>query len=206
MLRKLFEEGYLNPFRILIKEQVRLNISPEEVIILSALLTLTEKKKNTVSIYSLSKLTTMNSAKVGEVFNQLIDNGFVHTELELKSDGKEKEVFSMEPFFNKIEALFLQDIQERDATKGNEDIAYVLNYLEKSFDKPLKPLDIEIVKEWFTESYSRTDIEKAIKTSLDHHRKTVSYVDRVLRSDDVYESKLDDNKKKALEKLIRGIK
>lgn len=206
MIKKLFEEGYLNAYKILLKEQIRLNITPEELVVLSALLSLYERKRTTVSINVLAKLTTLSPSKTGEVFNHLIENGYIGTELELKNDGKEKEVFSLDLLFDKMAMLFNADILQSSHSKKDQDIASVISGIEKSFNKALSPYDLEIVKEWFVESFTKEQIDKSIIICLEHHRKTVSYIDRVLRSMDTFESNLDDQKRDTIHKLIRGVK
>lgn len=206
MLRKLLEDGYLNAHRILLKEQVRLNIKPDDIVILSALLSLYEKKRNTVSISALAKMTSLTSSKAGEVFNHLIEQGYVSTELELKSDGKEKEVFSLDLLFDKITNMFKADIEQSKNQKHDQDISYIITHIEKTLSKSLSPYDLEIIKEWFTEHFTRVQIEKAIEVALDHHRKTVSYIDRVLRSSETFEKELDEKKRETIDKLIRGVK
>ncbi|MDY0210403.1 MAG: DnaD domain protein [Acholeplasma sp.] len=206
MFKKLVEEGYLNAHKILLKEQTRLNISPDEIIILSALITLLERKKMTVSMQSLAKLTTLNSAKVGEVFNHLIESGLVQTELELKSDGKEKEVFSLNPLFSKIEQLFKQDLVQADMVKQTNDVTYIISKMESVFNKSLTPFELEIVKEWFSEGFTKSQMDQAIEVCINHNRKTANYMDRVIRSNDVYDSNLDEEKKQTIHKLIRGIR
>ena len=206
MFRKMIEEGYLNIHKLLLKEQQHLGLQAEEVVLLSALATLLEKKKNTVSITALSKTINYPVSKTGDLFTDLIQRGFIHTELELKSDGKEKEIFSLQPLFDKIKSVFEAEIKLQTESKNESDIVYIIKAIEKAFNRALSAFDLEMVKEWFTESFSKTQIEGAIQVTLNHHRKTVSYIDRVLRSDDLMPTELDDKKKAAIDKLIRGIK
>lgn len=206
MFKKLIEEGYLNGHKLLLKEQSRLGLHAEEVILLSAFLTLLEKKKNTVSITALAKTINHPVSKTGDLFTELIQKGFINTELELKADGKEKEVFNMDPLFDKIRALFEADIKQQKEVKQDSDIVYIIQAIEKAFNRSLSAFDLEMVKEWFTESFTKVQIESALQVTLNHHRKTVSYIDRVLRSDDLQPTELDDKKKAAIDKLMRGIK
>ncbi len=206
MFRKLIEDGYLNIHKLLLKEQQRLGLQAEEVILLSALATLLEKKKNTVSITALSKTINHPVSRTGDLFTDLVKRGYLNTELELKSDGKEKEVFTLEPLFDKIKSIFEAEIKQQKESKSESDIVYVIQAIEKAFGRTLSAFDLEMVKEWFTESFTKAQIEGAIQVTLNHHRKTVSYIDRVLRSDDLMPTELDDKKKAAIDKLIRGIK
>lgn len=206
MFRKMIEDGYLNIHKLLLKEQQRLGLQAEEVVLLSALATLLEKKKNTVSITALSKAINYPVSKTGDLFTELIKRGYLNTELELKSDGKEKEVFTLEPLFDKIKSTFEAEIKQQRESKNESDIVYIIQAIEKAFGRTLSAFDLEMVKEWFSESFTKAQMEGAIQVTLNHHKKTVSYIDRVLRSDDLMPTELDDKKKAAIDKLIRGIK
>ncbi|MBM7452832.1 DNA replication protein [Acholeplasma morum] len=206
MLKRLIEDGYLNAHKLLLKEQTRLGVSPDEIVILSALITLLEKKKLNVSVQALAKLTNLNTQRTGEVFNHLIERNLVHTELELKSDGKEKEVFSLDPLFTKIEELFKADIQIVNQSKQEKDIQLIIQQIEETFKKSVTPFDLEMIKEWFIEGFTKEEMDKALETCRNHNRKTTNYMDRVLRSKDEFKEEINESKKETIHKLIRGIR
>ncbi len=206
MLKRLIEDGYLNAHKLLLKEQTRLGVSPDEIVILSALITLLEKKKLNVSMQALAKLTNLNTQRTGEVFNHLIETNLVHTELELKSDGKEKEVFSLDPLFTKIEELFKADIQIVNQSKQEKDIQLIIQQIEETFKKSVTPFDLEMIKEWFIEGFTKEEMDKALETCRNHNRKTTNYMDRVLRSKDEFKEEINESKKETIHKLIRGIR
>lgn len=206
MLKRLIEDGYLNAHKLLLKEQTRLGVSPDEIVILSALITLLEKKKLNVSMQALAKLTNLNTQRTGEVFNHLIETNLVHTELELKSDGKEKEVFSLDPLFTKIEELFRADTQIVNQSKQEKDIQLIIQQIEETFKKSVTPFDLEMIKEWFIEGFTKEEMDKALETCRNHNRKTTNYMDRVLRSKDEFKEEINESKKETIHKLIRGIR
>ena len=206
MLKRLIEDGYLNAHKLLLKEQTRLGVSPDEIVVLSALITLLEKKKLNVSMQALAKLTNLNTQRTGEVFNHLIETNLVHTELELKSDGKEKEVFSLDPLFTKIEELFKADIQIVNQSKQEKDIQLIIQQIEETFKKSVTPFDLEMIKEWFIEGFTKEEMDKALETCRNHNRKTTNYMDRVLRSKDEFKEEINESKKETIHKLIRGIR
>jgi DNA replication protein len=141
----MIEEGYLNIHKLLLKEQQHLGLQAEEVVLLSALATLLEKKKNTVSITALSKTINYPVSKTGDLFTDLIQRGFIHTELELKTDGKEKEVFSLQPLFDKIKSAFEAEIKLQTESKNESDIVYIIKAIEKAFNRSLSAFDLEMV-------------------------------------------------------------
>ena len=155
---------------------------------------------------ALAKLTNLNTQRTGEVFNHLIERNLVHTELELKSDGKEKEVFSLDPLFTKIEELFKADIQIVNQYKQEKDIQLIIQQIEETFKKSVTPFDLEMIKEWFIEGFTKEEMGKALETCRNHNRKTTNYMDRVLRSKDEFKEEINESKKETIHKLIRGIR
>jgi len=80
---------------------------------------------------------------------------------------------------------------------------YVIRVLEKTFDKPLTPRYLEIVKQWFTDEYTKEEIDQAIETTKEHGRKSVNYVDKILRSETfAQETNIDEKTADFLRKLV----
>ena len=91
----------MNLHKLLLKEYIRLGINEQEMIILSQLITLAEKKKHNLSLISIARMTHFSSNEVGEILDNLMTKKLLMTELEMKNDGKEREVFSLSPLFEK---------------------------------------------------------------------------------------------------------
>ncbi len=203
----MIEEGYLNLHKLLLKEYVRLGINEKEVIVLSQLATMLEKKKRTLSLKSIARMTHLSSNEVGELVEQLIVNQFVSTELELKNDGKEREIFSLNPLFDKIIQLFKEDLKVENDKQSDNEIKAVITNLEDVFRKSLKPYDLQMIQQWFIDGYNKKEIDQALEVAVNHNKLNLNYLDRILRTtDETYDDELDDEKRDLINKLIRGVK
>lgn len=203
----MIEEGYLNLHKLLLKEYVRLGINEKEVIVLSQLATMLEKKKHTLSLKSIARMTHLSSNEVGELLEQLIVNQFVSTELELKNDGKEREIFSLNPLFDKIIQLFKEDLKDENEKQSDNEIKAVITNLEDVFRKSLKPYDLQMIQQWFIDGYNKKEIDQALEVAINHNKLNLNYLDRILRTtDETYDDELDDEKRDLINKLIRGVK
>ncbi|CCV65377.1 DNA replication protein DnaD [Paracholeplasma brassicae] len=207
MFNKMIEEGYLNLHKLLLKEYVRLGINEKEVIVLSQLATMLEKKKHTLSLKSIARMTHLSSNEVGELLEQLIVNQFVSTELELKNDGKEREIFSLNPLFDKIIQLFKEDLKVENEKQSDNEIKAVITNLEDVFRKSLKPYDLQMIQQWFIDGYNKKEIDQALEVAINHNKLNLNYLDRILRTtDEMNDDDLDDEKRDLINKLIRGVK
>ncbi|HBT59376.1 MAG TPA: hypothetical protein DEA45_00970 [Acholeplasmataceae bacterium] len=207
MFNKMIEEGYLNLHKLLLKEYVRLGINEKEVIVLSQLATMLEKKKHTLSLKSIARMTHLSSNEVGELLEQLIVNQFVSTELELKNDGKEREIFSLNPLFDKIIQLFKEDLKVENEKQLDNEIKAVITNLEDVFRKSLKPYDLQMIQQWFIDGYNKIEIDQALEVAINHNKLNLNYLDRILRTtDEMNDDDLDDEKRDLINKLIRGVK
>lgn len=203
MVEKLFDEGLLNYHQLVLDYQSKLNLTSDEVIILIQLLNLAQKKRYNLSTLSLSRMTSFKTNAVGEIVNSLFEKDIITIQFERKANqDKISEAFDLSPFFNKIDELFLEAIEKEKETKSISDVEYIIKVLEKVFDKPLSPRYLEIVKQWFTDGYSKEEMDQAIETTINHGRKTVNYVDRILRSETYdQESTIDEKTAEFLRKL-----
>lgn len=206
MFNKMIEEGYINLHKLLLKEYTRLGLQEKEVVVLSQLVSLIEKKKQTLSLKSIARMTHFSSNEVGEILEQLIVNQYISTGLEMKQDGKEREIFSLAPLYTKITELFLEDVKEEKEKQNDNEIRQVILTLEEVFRKSLKPYDLQMIQQWFMDGYQKKDVDLALETAVNHHKLNMNYMDRIIRSNDerVLDD-LDDEKKELIDKLIKGI-
>lgn len=203
MLEKLFYEGLLDYQKLLIKYYQTLNFTAEEHLILLNLFILAEKKRFNLSTTTLARQTGYKMTEAGEIINSLFEKEIINIELVRKNDGKMGEIFSLQPFFEKIEFLLREEIEKDESNKEVTDQEYVIKEIEKVFNKPLSPTHFEIVRGWFVDGYKKREILEALEITIDHKRKTVNYTDRILRSESFHEtSTIDDKTAEILRKLV----
>ena len=83
------------------------------------------------------------------------------------------------------------------------DIEAIIEKIEELQGRSLSFNHLEMVRQWFSENYKKKEIEEAIKITISHKRKSINYVDRVLRSEISLEaSSIDEETEKALRRLV----
>jgi len=204
MVRKLFEDGFLKYHEILFEYQSKLDLTSDELVVLIQLANLAQKRRYNLSTLTIARMTSFKTNVVGDIINSLFEKDIISIQFERKTaTEKISEVFDLSPLFDKITKFLKEDLLKEKETKSITDVEYVIRVLEKVFDKPLTPRYLEMVKQWFTDGYSKEEIDQAIETTQKHGRKSVNYVDKVLRSE-VYdqESTIDEKTADFLRKLV----
>lgn len=204
MVEKLFEEGLLNYHQLIIEYQTKLDLTSNELIVLIQLLNLAQRRRYNLSTLTLSRMTSLKTNVVGDIVNSLFEKDIISIHFERRTaQEKISEVFDLKPLFFKIEELLEEVIEKEKETKSESDVEYVIKVLEKVFDKPLSPRYLEMTRQWFTDGYTKEEIDQAIETTQNHGRKTVNYVDRILRSETYdQESTIDEKTAEFLRKLV----
>lgn len=204
MIGKLFDKGLINYHQLIFEYQSKLELTSDEVVVLMQLLNLAQRKRYSLSTLTLARMTSLKTNVVGEIVNSLFEKDIISIQFERKtSNEKLKEVFDLKPLFAKIVDFLEEDIERDKEIKSITDIEYVIRVLEKTFDKPLTPRYLEIVKQWFTDEYTKEEIDQAIETTKEHGRKSVNYVDKILRSETfAQETNIDEKTADFLRKLV----
>ena len=160
MLIKLFEEGLIDYQKLLFKYHQNFNLTADEYLIMEHLLLLAERKRYNLSTNYLARLSGYKMNQVGEIINSLFEKELITIELERKSEGKLGEIFSLMPFFDKITTLIMEEINKQKEEKTISDQEYIIKELERAFAKPLSPTAFEIVRQWFSEGFSKMKFMK----------------------------------------------
>lgn len=204
MIGKLFDKGLINYHQLIFEYQSKLELTSDEVVVLMQLLNLAQRKRYSLSTLTLARMTSLKTNVVGEIVNSLFEKDIISIQFERKtSNEKLKEVFDLKPLFAKILDFLEEDIERDKEIKSITDIEYVIRVLEKTFDKPLTPRYLEIVKQWFIDEYTKEEIDQAIETTKEHGRKSVNYVDKILRSETfAQETNIDEKTANFLRKLV----
>lgn len=203
ILKRLFEDYDLAIERILVKESKRLKLTMKEMSILLALFSI-YKKRRTFTMASLSRRVELANDEIGAAIESLIDKNLLIISLENK-DGKEREVFSLDQVFIKIESLYRQDEIERIK---NEELTYIsktIQLFEQGLGRSLLPYELENVRRWYEDkTYTHEAIIKAIESARD--KVSIKYVERILNQIIPDEIEIDSDVEKALDEVFKNIR
>lgn len=202
MLEKIFEEGLLDYQKLLLRFYLKLELTHEEYIILLHLFTLAERRRYNLSTLSLARMSGFKQTQVGEIINSLFEKNIITIELEKRED-KMGETFKLTPLFLKITEIFESELEEEKNAENLSDIEAIIEKIEELQGRSLSFNHVEMVRQWFSDDYKRKEIEEAIEITISHKRKSINYVDRILRSETLGEvSSIEKKKKKALRRLV----
>ncbi len=202
MLEKIFEEGLLDYQKLLLRFYLKLELTHEEYVILLHLFTLADKRRYNLSTLSLARMSGFKQSQVGEVINSLLEKNIITLELEKRED-KMGETFKLTPFFLKITEIFEHELEEEKEAENLSDIETIIEKIEELQGRSLSFNHVEMVRQWFSEDYKKIEIEEAIRITISHKRKSINYVDRILRSETSSEvSSIDEETEKELRRLV----
>ncbi len=203
MLKRLFNEYDFAVERILLKEYRRLSLTMQEVTVLVALFSIFKKRK-TFSLNALSRRVEYSKAEIGGYVEALLKKHFMTLELEMK-DGKEREIFDVDPTFKRIEELYNEDKKNILKEKIEKDVTAVISAFEQGMGRMLKSYELDMIRSWFeNDEYTFEAMMKAIDNA--GSRVSVKHVERLLTQQIMPKVELDDDTEKALDAIFKKMK
>ena len=203
MLKRLYEEFDLSMERILIKEYKRLKLSMQEMTVLLALFSIYKKRK-TFSINAINRRVEFTLLETGQIVDKLLAKRFITIELE-KKDGKEREVFDLDPTFQKIQQLFFKDEEEKLKAAIESELGVTIQRFEQGLGRLLMPYELDQIRQWYEgKIYTHEAVIQAIETAKD--RVSVKYVERILTRQIPEKIEIDDAVDEALDEIFKKIK
>jgi DNA replication protein len=203
ILKRLYEDYDLAIERILIKEYKRLKLSMPEMSVLLALFSIYKKRK-TFSITSIAKRVELNANDIGSIVESLMNKGFMTILLDTK-DGKEREVFELDPTFMKIEELYKSDDLEKIKVQAESALMETIRLFEQGLGRTLMSYELENVRRWYDDkTYTHEQIIAAIRSS--ESKCSVKYVERILTQVIPKPIEIDQEVEDALDELYKKIR
>lgn len=168
---------------VLLENFREFKLSEKDTLFLIALLHRYGQKKS-MSIESITEEMYFSEEQTGKVLAKLVDKGFVCV--------KEGEV-SLYCLYDKLreawgwrEAKAIRLIAEKKQneaaeTEDNRDFAILFHKIESEFGRPLSPIEIETVKDWyFTMNMPSELIYEALKRAVLNNKRSFQYIRKIL--------------------------
>ncbi len=205
MLKKLYEDHLLLIESLLTKEQRRLKLTSNQLVVLLALFSM--YKKRIFSINAIAKRVDIDANDIGISIDKLIEKGFVTISLEEKND-KSQEVFDLSGTFEIIRSLYEDDLKVTKKEANESQIAQTLKMLEQGFGKSLSAYELETVRRWYDENtYPHELIISKINEHETSGRFSLKYLERILmQSRFKLSNERDDKADQAIDKVFKAIK
>ncbi len=204
IIKKLYENNFLEIDALLTKEGKRLKLTPNDLIVLKTLFTM--YKRRTFSITSISRKIELSSNEIAKSVDNLTQKGFVGLELELRKD-KQVEVFNLDGTFDIINELYLNDIKEEKITKNKSNLSETISRLEQAINKVLSSNELQLITMWYEDNlYSHEQIIELIEKHELSGRLTVKYLERLLNQTKLKKKPVDSETSKMLDSIFKEIK
>ncbi|WP_323847834.1 MAG: DnaD domain protein [Phytoplasma sp.] len=204
MFQILYEKGFLNIEKMLIKEYHKINLKFQEAMILILLFDCHENK-NFSSLF-LAKKANISKNEVENILEELIQKEFF-TLSEDTEDNKIIEVFNLDNTFHKLEQFYLEKKKNAQLKKQNKYITETIEKIEQLKGNILVSYELEIIKAWYLEkNYSDSDIKKAINVASINKKKSIYYIERILNHKNSLKIENDDKADQILNKIFNKIK
>jgi DNA replication protein len=204
ILKRLFEDDVLNIERLILREYRRLELSVPETHVLLSLFSISRKRK-TFSLAAISRRIDYDQEMIGTIIESLYKKNLLTLALEKTKDGKSREIFDLDPVFQRLQSLFQGDLEEQQKAIFDGQISQTLELFEQGLGRLLRPHEIEEVRRWYDDGvYSHERILKAIEQS--EPRISVKAVERFLTAMIPETVEIDDEVENILDSFYRKIR
>lgn len=157
MLEKLYSLGCLDYQRLIRILYSKLNLKEGTCLVLMCILDNHLSNPN-LNVDDLYKASGIEKSAIESAIVELLNLDYIQIDL-VMIDGKSHESYRLTPFFLKCEKL----MAEIKSSENESDIGYIITVLEANLKRPLSRSEQETVSSWFDDSFTKTEIENAIK-------------------------------------------
>jgi DNA replication protein len=171
-LMAIIESGSITISKLLLKNYKKLNMTPEEVLLIAYLTNL--GKEFILDVDSIIDNLDTNTNDVLTMIHSLEQKKLLS--IIMKKNKIMEEYVSLELLYEKIAGLLISDINKE--TKLNKTNIYEL--FEKEFARTLSPMEYEIINAWFDSSKTEEVIEYALKEAVYNGVSNFRYIDKIL--------------------------
>lgn len=175
VLNALKEKPIMIP-KILFQNYKKLNITEEELIILICLINEGEKVVYNPSLFT--EQLGLDKYKAMQLVNDLSEKNIIAIKLENNQSGKKEEYIYLDPVYNKLFNLLLDNTKKEEDPINNN----IFSLFEQELGRTISPMEVEIIKEWLHDGITEELIKEALKESIYNNVRNLKYVDRILFS------------------------
>lgn len=204
MIKKLYEEHFLEIDPLLTKESKRLKLTPNELVVLKTLFSM--YKKRTLSVNAIAKKIELSNEEISKALDKLSNKGFITLNLEVIND-KEVEVFDLNGTFDKITDLYTKDMEEEKTNKNLALIGNSIELISKYMGRSLSSFEYETISEWYINNQFKHELIIAkINEHGESSRFSVKFLERVLSQSEFKAEPVDAKADQAIDKIYKAMK
>lgn len=169
---------YINFARLLTLNYKKIGLSDDEYLLLSITYELVQTGTNFVNPSDLALLCNFSTTKIDVIYSELISKKYISNDF--TPDGK---IFTS---FDGICKKLLEcledevDIQEAKVKREKVQEEDFFEYMQKFFNRPLSPLEYDVIQTWKNKKYSFALVKAACEICLQSGNRSIRYIDTIL--------------------------
>ncbi|MBM7661288.1 DNA replication protein [Bacillus mesophilus] len=175
-----FEQGSIAIPKLLLNNYSKLGLNESEFILIIHVHSYIESGNTFPTPHEIASKMTLPVNQCADLFRKLLQKGFMKIE-DHESDGVRGERYSLQPLWEKILMLFLQETKDEDKETRRSLESKLYSIFESEFGRPLSPIEIETLSIWLDqENHDPVLIKAALRESVLSGKMNFRYIDRIL--------------------------
>lgn len=177
----LMKENIIDFGSLLLDKYYLLNLNETECMVLYKLSKYSKEVNNILNLSYLEKKMNLDTNQLGNVIAGLVSKGFITLKMSDDDKGTFLEEFSLEDAYKELSYVLEDGEKKAINDQVNNDIKMILKMLESKNNKPLSPIEMQIVQKWFYEyKYDLELIKEQIEKTYKNKNASITIVDRQL--------------------------
>lgn len=161
---KLINATFFNRRNWIMEHMEQLDLTPEELLLVLCIDYMNEFQQ-LIDVNSVSKKMKLDGSIVDNMFNELINKGYLKMEI-----GNRNMIYN-------IDQLFMQ--KENAQPCHQNELKNLFTMYEKEFKRPLSQRESETLSEWI-ENYDLKLIEYALREAIIYNSLNFAYINKIL--------------------------
>lgn len=153
-----------------------IGLNDDEYVVLSITYALCKDGSRFVNPSDLALLCNFSSTKIDVVISGLINKKYISNEF----DNSGNIITS----FNGIEEILLsiikKEIENKKENVQNESSVNIAKYMEEFFNRPLSPLEYDVIQSWKNKKYDFEIIKASCDIAAQNGNRSIRYIDTVI--------------------------
>ena len=181
---------YINFARLLTLNYKKIGLSDDEYILLSITYELVQTGTKFVNPSDLALLCGFTTTKIDVVYSGLIEKKLLSNEF--NSSGS---IYtSFDGIVKKLLSCLEDEVDVQEAKDKKDKIVEedIFKYMQSFFNRPLSPLEYDVIQTWKNKKYSFVLIKAACEIAMQSNNKSIRYIDTII---------FEENKKEEIGEL-----
>ena len=181
---------YINFARLLTLNYKKIGLSDDEYILLSITYELVQTGTKFVNPSDLALLCGFTTTKI-----DVVDSGLIEKKLLSNEFNSSGSIYtSFDGIVKKLLSCLEDEVDVQEAKDKKDKIVEedIFKYMQSFFNRPLSPLEYDVIQTWKNKKYSFVLIKAACEIAMQSNNKSIRYIDTII---------FEENKKEEIGEL-----